>query len=171
MVSKVKRRWWTWTLGILLNVLAVGSLLAQQRAQIYRQYGPSYLLFFIVFLIDIFIILPDATHLCYIIESKTFTVKRTLFSYIVIPYGDITALDNAPLLTFGGFGVKIWDDSFETYKITYRKKGRLKVVIISPKDPMFIRELCAYVDDSVILFNNKETPFNNTKIENDSNKK
>jgi hypothetical protein len=174
MKYKVKRRWWMWALGIFINVFAITGtqVMVINRDSPYSS-GNVYFWIYIVLFIDIFVILPDASHLYFVIEhGGTLIIKRALISDIIIPCHTITMLEVAPLLTFGGFGVKIMEDSFGgTYKITYTKRGRRKVAIISPKDPQFMKELVRYVDETAVLFNNTDTVFKNKKINNDSDKK
>jgi len=155
----VKRRWWVWGIGIMFNVLAIRAL----QLRIYP-------LFFLVFLIDILVILPEASHYCYNLDRGILTIKRVLFSDIVIPCSDITLLEKAIFLTLGGFGVRIFEHSFQAYKITYRVNNRRKVVIISPKDSEFMKEFTSYIDNTVIMFDKAGTTFKYKKDKTDEDK-
>ena len=154
MKFKVKRHWWMWVIGILINAFAVRFLSAGQ-----------YIVAVVVFIADVVIIFPDASHFRYVIDNKCVTVKRIIYSDIEIPCHVITAVEKATMFTFGGFALKIWESSFGSYKITYYNQAhRLSAVVISPKESrQFLSELELNIDKEIILINNTESAFKKKK--------
>ena len=151
---KVKRRWWTCALFILLQILAVSSL-----------FSKIYFLFYIILAADIFVILPDASHFRYILSDKFLTVKRILYPEIEIPLNAVTELNDYTLIATGGFALKIIEHTSGGYRIVYSiYRGKRKAVIISPKETdKFINEFCSRVDKGVDLRNNTESAFKKRK--------
>jgi len=159
MKFKVKRHWWMWALGILGHIIATR----------FFQIG-IYPVLIVVLIIDFIFIFPEAFHFSYDIINRQLTVKRVIYSDISFPVSEITAVENATLLTMmGGFGLQIYSESFGTYKITYSKNDgsrRRTAVLVCPKNRQeFIRELSLHVDRKVILINNTESAFKKKKDE------
>jgi hypothetical protein len=136
---KVKKHWWMWALGILFNILAISSAVR------------GYYFIFIAVLISDIIVLPDACHYRYVIDDKFLEVKGILFPGPDILLGSITIVEEAVLMTFGGFGLKIYTDSIGAYRIKYMDGRREKTVIVAPKDrKRFINELGSRIDRTVM---------------------
>ena len=146
---KVKRRWWKWALFIIIHMFVIiPSVIAG-----------AYFLFFIVFVIDMVVVFPDAAHLRYIMDDKFLTTKRFIFPNIEIPIAAITQVDEYHLSFIHGVGLH----RFELLPAGYRiicslKRGKRYVEIVTPKDPeKFIVELSKRIPDkSVILGRNAE---------------
>jgi len=155
---KAKKHWWMWALAALVHIIAVRFWIAE-----------IYLAPVVVIILD-FVLLPDVTHTVYIINDK-FLVIRNIFWPVYpseeIPLHTITAVTNATLMTFRGFGVHIYENSSGAYKISYyERRGRVKHVIIAPKNRSdFMQAFESGVDKSVILINNKESAFKKKKDE------
>jgi hypothetical protein len=151
---KVKRHWVIWVFGIFFNLFAVRFAMAG-----------IYLVFFVILIADFIIILPEASHFNYVIEGKCLTVKRLVYTDIVIPCSSITAIENATLFSTQGFAPKINEWTVGAYKITYSVNGnnrnrKRKAVVISPKErEKFINEIALYIDPKVLLINNVESTF------------
>lgn len=132
-------------------------------------YGKNYnwifdsLIFFVFLLLAYLIILPDLMHHRYIVNDKLLVVKSILYPCVEIPLHMITAIEKATLMTFKGFGLHIYEESFGSYKITYmdtRKRRRYKTIIVSPKNGLnFMLEIGSCVDKAVILIDNFESAF------------
>jgi hypothetical protein len=155
---KAKKRWWIWGLAILAHVIVV------------RLWFLELYFFPIIAIILDFVLLPDVTHRSYVIDDK-FLIIKTLF-YPVYPSEEIalhmiTAVEKTTLMTFRGFGVYMNEASFSAYKILYSEsKGRIKSVIVSPKDHAgFVAALASRVEKGVILIDNRESAFKKKKDE------
>lgn len=153
---KAKKHWWMWGLAILVHIIAVRFWMLE-----------IYFVPVITIILD-FVLLPDVTHTTYIVNDK-FLVIRNIFWPVYpseeIPLHTITAITNATLMTFRGFGLHINDTSLGSYKISYyERKGRVKNVTVTPKNrPGFMEALEAGVDKEVILMNNRESAFKKKK--------
>jgi len=150
---KVKRRWWILALFILIHIFAVISI---------RQ---TYFIFAVVFILDMIVILPDASHFRYIINDKFIIVKRILYPDIEIPVSTITAVNAYTLFAMRGFGLKIIEHTYGGYRIIYHINRMKYVVIVAPKESEeFIGKLSSNLTDkSVILINNTESAFKKKK--------
>jgi len=139
-IFKVKKHWWMWALGLLLNFFAITSAIR------------GYYFLLIAILIADLIILPDACHFRYILDDKFLDIKGIGFPGPVILLASITKVDHASLMTFRGFGLKLYTDSFNSLRIKYMDGRREKTVIVAPKDfTKFINELGARLDKTVML--------------------
>ena len=165
---KVKRHWWIWAIFIVCNIVVIQicfrGLSDSTGEYVEGLRGLWFSLgFFGVFLAAYLILLPDVTHYSYVINDKFLVVKRVLYPCVEIPLHTITAIDKATLMSFRGFGLKIYEESFGSYKITY-KTARKHVVILSPKDSLdFMLELGSHVERAVILIDNFESAFKKKK--------
>jgi hypothetical protein len=151
---KVKRHFWMWALGTFFHLFALGAFMQ----------GVSFFAVIAIF-IDIFIIFPEI-HVRYIFTDREIIVKRLLYPDIHIFFVTVTSVDNATLLTFGGFALHIMENSMGAYKIVYTKgrRHRHSAVIICPKDgARFIRELESHIDKNVIVIGNTESAFKKKK--------
>jgi hypothetical protein len=138
-VFKVKKHWYLWALGIVFNILAISAAIR------------GYYFVFIAILIADLIVLPDACHYRYIIDDKFFEVKGILFPGPDLLLASITTVEEAVLMTFGGFGLKLFTDSMSAYRIKYMDGRREKAIIVAPKDrKRFINELGSRVDKTVM---------------------
>lgn len=151
---KVKRHWWMWILGVFWHLFALAAFMRN-------------ISFFavIVIIIDIVIIFPEI-HVRYIMTDREIIVKRLIYLDIHILFVTVTSVDNATLLTFGGFALHIMENSMGAYKIVYTKgrRHRHSAVIITPKDRLqFIHELGLHIDKNVILIGNTESAFKKKK--------
>ena len=155
---KAKKRWWMWGLAILAHFVAVRFWIAE-----------IYVVPIGAIILDL-VLLPDVTHRSYVIDDKFLTIK-TLF-YPVYPSEEIAlhmivAVEKATLMSFGGFGTRIYEGSLGAYKILHSEnRGKVKSVIVFPKNHGdFIDALASRVDKSVILINNHESAFKKKKDE------
>jgi len=155
---KVKKRWWSGAVYIIINLIAFGCVLSPIA-------GKLILVPIIIILIDLFVIFPDASHYRYIINDKFIIVKRIIYPDIQVPLVTITQINDYNMIAVPGFGVKIIEQSRGGYRIVYSVyKKTSEVIICSPKDPnKFIIELCSRVDKNVNLINNTESAFKTNK--------
>jgi hypothetical protein len=138
-IFKVKKHWWMWALAIIFNILGISSLIR------------GYYFIFVVVLIADLIVLSDACHYRYVINDKFLEVKGILLSGSEILLASITTVEEAVLMTFGGFGMKIYTDSMGSYRIKYMDGRREKAILVAPKDrERFINELGSRVDKTVM---------------------
>ncbi|MCL1794116.1 MAG: PH domain-containing protein [Oscillospiraceae bacterium] len=153
---KAKKRWWAWALAALMHMIVVRFWIAE-----------IYLVPVAAIIIDL-VLLPDVTHMSYVIDDKFLTI-RTIF-YPIYPSDDIplhmiTSITKTTLMTFPGFGVYLNEDSLGAFKIVYsEKRGKTKSVIISPKNRLdFMEAIECGVDKSAILIDNRESAFKKKK--------
>lgn len=149
---KAKKRWWMWALAILVHIIAVRFWLSK-----------VYIVPVVIFIIDL-IVLPDLTHTSYAIDGKFLIIKNIfwpIYPSTEIALHTITAVDNATLMTFRGFGVHIYEEFMGAYRIVYSEgRGQKKSVIVAPKNRFdFMGALAAHVGSSVILLDNRESAF------------
>ena len=138
-IFKVKKHWWMWGLGIIFNILAISSLMRG-----------VYFIFIVILIADL-IVLPDACHYRYVIGEKFLEVKGIIFSGSDILLASITTVEEAVLMTFSGFGLKIYTDSMGAYRIKYMDGRREKAIIVAPKDrERFLYELGSRVEKTVM---------------------
>ena len=158
---KVKHRLWLWVIALLWHIIAIR--LSLLRINDYWNV-PNYWPLIIVLVLDV-ILIPDASHFRYVINDKFLEIKCVVYPGADILLSSITAVQNATIMTFRGFGVKIYEESFGAYKITYsERRGRLKTVIVTPKNgKKFIEELGLHVEKNVILIDNTESAFKKKK--------
>jgi len=139
-IFKVKKHWWMWGLGIIFNILAISSLMRG-----------VYFIFIVILIADI-IVLPDACHYRYVIDDKFLEVKGFIFPGPDVLLASITTVEDAVLMTFRGFGLKIFTDSMGAYRIKYMDGRREKSLIVAPKNrKKFINELGSRVDKTVMM--------------------
>ena len=140
---KVKKHWWIWALGLLFNFFAISGAI--------RGY---YFLLIIVIIADL-IVIPDACHYKYVIDDKFLDVKGIGFPGPVILLASITIVEEYAIMTFRGFGLKIFTDTVGGHmRVKYMEGRREKALIISPKDRIgFLNALGSRVDKSVITTN------------------
>jgi len=149
---KVKKRLWIWLLAILINIIAI-------RCAVIR----VYLVFFVILAVDL-MVLPDACHFRYILNDKFLEIKCIIFPTPDIVLSSITKVEIATLMTFRGFGLKIYEETAEAFKISYMDGRRQKNIIVTPKNSNeFIHELSLRVDKNVIVIGNTESAFKKNK--------
>jgi len=138
---KIKKHWWMWVLGLLFNFFAISAAV--------RGY---YFLLIIVLIADL-IVIPDACHYKYVIDDKFLDVKGIGFPGPVIFLASITVVEEVAIMTFRGFGLKIFTDTVGGHmRIKYMEGRREKAVIISPKNRTgFLDALGSRVDKGVII--------------------
>ena len=151
-------------MSILGNLLALRAFQVGQANNRAGSGSGVYLLFYIVILIDIFVIFPEI-HSRYIVTDREIIVKRLIYFDVTIPFAAITAVEHATLLTFGGFALHIMESSGGAYKIVYvKRKRRHSAAVICPKEgKKFICEIELYIDKNVILLNSTESAFKKKK--------
>ena len=149
---KVKKRWWIWALGLLLNIIAIRCAMTK-----------IYPVFVVILIADMFII-PDAAHFRYVLNDKFLEIKCIIFPTPDVLLSSIIAVESATLFTFRGFGVKLYEESSGAFKISYMEGRRQKALVITPKDSEnFIYELGLRIDKQLILLHNKESAFKKKK--------
>ena len=164
---KVKRYWWKWALGIILHLLLAGVIRAGGVMRVGGTASSLHIIVIIIFLIDVLLIFPEASHFRYVITDREIIIKRLIYPDITIPFVAVTEVNNAALFSLtGGFGLKIGDEVLTAYKITYTSNnfitGRKKYsnALIYAKDrKKFIGALESRIDPHMILINSTESAF------------
>lgn len=168
---RAKKHWWIWAIGILCHFIIVricfpGNGPNQDfiKKNMDMTAGMGGILFFAIIIIIDMVILPDASHFKYVINDKFLEIKCVLFPGADILLASIISVQNATLMTFPGFGIKVYEESFGAYKINYVDGRREKSIIIAPKNRIeFIKELSSRIDKNVILLDNIESAFKKKK--------
>jgi hypothetical protein len=146
---KVKRRWWSWALFIIIHVFVI----------IPSAIWGAYFLFAVVFIIDMVVVFPAASHLVYIMDDKFLYTKRLIYPDIEIPISAITQVDEYHLTGVQGFGLARIEFHPDGYRIICTlRRGKRYIEIVTPKDRQkFITELSKRViDKNVLLLGNTE---------------
>ena len=142
MKFKVKHQWWIWALGILWHMFAVR----------FFQVG-MYPFVLGTVLLDIFLFLPEASHISYEIKYRQLTVRRVIYPNISFPCDRIVEVKKPVLLRAVAPGGGVIQKSLGAVSITYIHQKReyiMPVVIVSAKKRKeFLNELSFYVNATV----------------------